>query len=134
MIRDDRVFFADSAGNLLAVDKETGKQIWWFRPEDLADERFVGPRYFIAEHEGVVYYSTVEDKRLFGVDAATGKEVWREEADVVTYGPMDITHGVGVWVRVPDEDWSENRTRRLRHGDAGNFMDDARSRRPCAVP
>ena len=105
VIRDDRVFFADSAGNLLAVEKETGKQIWWFRPEDLADERFVGPRYFIAEHEGVVYYSTVEDKRLFGVDAATGEEVWRDEADMVTYGPMDITQGVGVWVRVPNEDW-----------------------------
>ncbi|GEM_PF-5275101 len=111
VVMDDRVIFADSAGNLLAVAKETGKQLWWFRPDNVANVRFAGPRYFIAEYKGVAYYSTVEDKRLFGVDAETGKEVWRNAADVTTYGPLQLVDGIGMWVCVPENDWSKAEVR-----------------------
>jgi len=73
---DDSVYFSDWTGNLFSVDIETGQQQWRYKPETV-NLRHTGSRFFISLFDDVVYYTTQEDKKVYGVDASTGEEVWR---------------------------------------------------------
>jgi len=96
IIDGNAVYFSDWAGNLYCVDRNTGKQRWRFDTNAI-DSRHVGSRSYIALHDGVVYFSTVEDKHLYGIDAATGREVWKKEFDGVVYGPANAEGSIGLY-------------------------------------
>lgn len=94
-LSEDAVYFSDWAGNLFAVDRKTGEQLWRFDP-GAADSRHVGSRNFIALVDDVVYYSTAEDQHLYGVDRHTGEAVWSTATDGILYGPMRASDGIGL--------------------------------------
>ena len=86
LIIGDRVYFSDWSGNLIAVDRATGKQLWRFRPRT-ADSRHVGSRHFLVHFDDVIFYSTLEDRRLFGVNRFDGTVVWEWAGDNELAGP-----------------------------------------------
>ena len=96
IIDGESVYFSDWAGNLYSVDRDTGEQLWRF-DADAIGSRHVGSRSYIALHDGVIYFSTVEDKHLYGVDAATGHEVWSRKLDGVAYGPANAEGSIGLY-------------------------------------
>jgi len=97
IVTDEAVYYSDWAGNLFAVDRATGKQIWRFDPH-AADSRHVGSRSHIAMHENVIYYSTLEDKHLYGVDRRTGQQVWSVETEGIAYGPGLVGEGLAIYM------------------------------------
>ena len=102
IVTEDAVYFSDWAGNLFAVDRASGKQIWRFDPH-AADSRHVGSRSYMALYADVLYYSTLEDKHLYGVDRQTGQEVWSVETEGIAYGPRGIGDGTGFYMEfIPD--------------------------------
>ncbi len=99
IVDDDSVYFPDWAGNLFAVDRATGKQRWRYDANAI-DGRHVGSRSFIAAHGDVIYFSTVEDRHLVGVDRDSGREVWRQRTDGVAYGPGEVAEGIGMYLEL----------------------------------
>jgi outer membrane protein assembly factor BamB len=103
IVADDMVYFTDWAGNLFAVERETGHQAWRFDP-GAADSRHVGSRSYIALEDNILYYSTVEDRHMYGVNRQTGREVWSIETDGIVYGPKAAGDGIAMYAKfVPDE-------------------------------
>ena len=96
IVTDEAVYFTDWAGNLFAVDRATGRQVWRFDP-GAADSRHVGSRSFMVLDDDVLYYSTLEDHHLYGVDRHTGQEVWSAETEGIVYGPRAAGGGVGLY-------------------------------------
>jgi outer membrane protein assembly factor BamB len=96
IITDDAVYFTDWAGNLMAVDIKTGQQIWMFNPTTV-DMRHVGSRSYLAMHDDILYYATLEDRHLYGVDRHSGKKVWEFEGDGYLYGPLPAGDGVALY-------------------------------------
>ena len=80
------VYFSDWSGNLMAVERATGRQVWRFRPRT-ADLRHVGSRHFLTHFDDVIFYSTLEDRRLFGVNRFDGTVVWEWAGDHELAGP-----------------------------------------------
>ena len=97
----DEVFYTDWSGKLFAVDLATGQYKWIFAPETL-NVRQAGSRTYFAHHDAVLFYSTVEDKHLYGVDRETGKKVWEWEyvGKGWLYGPFPGAKGVGLVLEV----------------------------------
>ena len=103
IVAEDMVYFTDWAGNLFAVERETGQQVWRFDP-GAADSRHVGSRSYIALEDNILYYSTVEDRHMHGVNRQTGREVWSIETDGIVYGPKAVGDGIAAYAEfVPDE-------------------------------
>ena len=103
IVAEDMVYFTDWAGNLFAVERETGQQVWRFDP-GAADSRHVGSRSYIALEDNILYYSTVEDRHMYGVNRQTGREVWSIETDGIVYGPKAVGDGIAAYAEfVPDE-------------------------------
>jgi len=96
IVTDEAVYFTDWAGNLFAVNRDSGQQVWRFDPT-AANSRHVGSRSFIALDDDILYYSTVEDQHLYGVDRHTGHEVWSAETEGIVYGPRAVGGGVGLY-------------------------------------
>jgi outer membrane protein assembly factor BamB len=96
IVTAEAVYFSDWAGNLFAVDRNTGKQVWRFDP-GATNSRHVGSRSFMAEHDGVLFYSTLEDHHLYGVDRGTGQVVWSTTTEGIAYGPVPAGHGIGIY-------------------------------------
>jgi outer membrane protein assembly factor BamB len=96
IVTDEAVYFTDWAGNLFAVDRETGRQVWRFDP-GASDSRHVGSRSFMARDGDVLYYSTLEDQHLYGVDRRTGRKVWSMATDGIVYGPASAGNGIGLY-------------------------------------
>lgn len=86
IVTEEAVYFTDWAGNLFAVDRANGRQLWRFDP-GAADSRHVGSRSYMALVGDVLYYSTLEDQHLYGVDRRTGRQVWTMETEGIVYGP-----------------------------------------------
>lgn len=102
IVTEEAVYFTDWAGNLFAVDRETGRQIWRFDP-GASDSRHVGSRSFMAIDGDVLYYSTLEDQHLYGVDRRTGQKVWSTATDGIVYGPASAGNGIGLYAEfLPD--------------------------------
>jgi outer membrane protein assembly factor BamB len=105
IVTDDAIYFTDWAGNLMAVDVVTGKQIWMFSPTTV-DMRHVGSRSYFAMHDDILYYATLEDHHLYGVDRLTGEKVWEFEGEGYLYGPRLAGDGVALYfehVQATDE-------------------------------
>jgi len=67
------VFWGDDyAGELIALDPATGRTLW-----SNTTEHPVYASLAIADIAGVRQYITLSEQNLFGVDAATGKTLWR---------------------------------------------------------
>ena len=99
IVTDEAVYFTDWAGNLFAVDRANGQQIWRFDP-DAADSRHVGSRSFMALVGDVLYYSTLEDQHLYGVDRQSGQEVWSTKTEGIAYGPVQADGTIGLYFEV----------------------------------
>jgi len=97
IVTEEAVYYSGWAGNLFAVDRASGRQIWRF-DSHAADSRHVGSRSYIAMHEDVIYYSTLEDKHLYGVDRNTGQQVWSIETEGIAYGPGLVGDGLAMYM------------------------------------
>jgi quinohemoprotein ethanol dehydrogenase len=81
LVADGVMYFVGSRNIARAVDAVTGKLLWTFDPEvaRLAPDRmrvsFVHGSRGMALWDDKVYFASI-DGRLFGLDAATGKQVW----------------------------------------------------------
>lgn len=100
LVIEDWVYFSDWSGNLMAVDRESGRQRWRFKPETL-NSRHVGSRFHIVHHDGVIYYATQEDGHLYGVDRLTGRELWKYESENAVFGPLAGEGAVMLFIDVP---------------------------------
>ncbi|MDF9841151.1 MULTISPECIES: PQQ-binding-like beta-propeller repeat protein [unclassified Paenibacillus] len=72
----DRILFANESGGVAAYDPETGRQLW-SNPEI---PMYAGTIH--GEHKGVLIVSSTIDNirsQYFGLDPATGQQVWRTE-------------------------------------------------------
>ena len=96
IVTGEAVFYSDWAGNLMAVDRATGVQQWRFKPPT-ANSRHVGSRSYIVMFDDVLFYSTLEDRHLYGVDASTGQQVWQHETEGMPHGPMYLEDGVALF-------------------------------------
>jgi outer membrane protein assembly factor BamB len=99
IVTEDAVYFTDWAGNLFAVDRVNGRQIWRFDPETV-DSRHVGSRSFMTLVGEVLYYSTLEDRHLYGVDRKSGQKVWSNEIDGIAYGPVPADGAIALYFEV----------------------------------
>ncbi len=99
IVTEEAVYFADWAGNLFAVDRANGQQVWRFDP-GAADSRHVGSRSFMALVGDVLYYSTLEDQHLYGVDRQSGREVWSIETEGIVYGPVPTDGAIVLYFEV----------------------------------
>jgi outer membrane protein assembly factor BamB len=113
IVVDEAVYFTDWAGNLFAVDRDTGRQLWRFDP-DAADSRHVGSRSFMAMDGDILYYSTLEDHHFYGVDRHTGREVWSIETEGIVYGPRPAGTGIGLYAEFISDESGESETRIFR--------------------
>lgn len=95
VITDSSIYFANWAGELLAVDVATGEQLWRFRP-DTENIRHAGPNFYIAMHEDTVYFETGEDMHIYGVDRHSGELVFEHifENPLFHFGEAD---GIGLF-------------------------------------
>jgi len=99
IVTEEAVYFADWAGNLFAVDRVNGQQIWRFDP-GAANSRHVGSRSFITLVGDVLYYSTLEDQHLYGVDRHSGQEVWSIVTEGIAYGPAPLNGAIAMYFEV----------------------------------
>jgi outer membrane protein assembly factor BamB len=85
-------YVQDLASNVFAYDLETGEKLW----EATYDQPSVGPNG-LAYEDGSVYGVTARD--VFALDAATGKESWRQT--ILTEGPhVNPTEGQTVGLAI----------------------------------
>jgi outer membrane protein assembly factor BamB len=99
IVTDEAVYYTDWAGNLFAVNRMNGQQIWRFDP-GAVDSRHVGSRSFMTLVNDVLYYSTLEDQHLYGVDRRSGQQVWSTETRGVVYGPVSANNAIGLYFEV----------------------------------
>ena len=95
IVTEEAVYFSDWAGNLFAVDRADGQQLWRFDP-GAADSRHVGSRSFMALVGEVLYYSTLEDQHLYGVNRRTGHKVWGMQTEGIVYGPRSAGSNIAL--------------------------------------
>ena len=103
LIMDDMVYVTDWSGQLTAVNRQDGQIIWQFQPQTIA-ARHVGSRTSFVAHDDVLYYATIEDKHLYGVDRHTGEKVWEFGADGWLYGPFPGMNDVALVIEFPLSD------------------------------
>lgn len=87
LVGKTKVYFADWAGNLMAVNKSDGKQVWRHSPST-RNMRHVGPRHYLSEYQNIIYYGTLEDGHIYGVDKTSGERVFETETGTMINGPM----------------------------------------------
>ena len=83
-----------------AVNRQDGRIIWQFQPQTIA-ARHVGSRTSFVAHDDVLYYATIEDKHLYGVDRHTGEKVWEMVADGWLYGPFPGMNDMALVIEFP---------------------------------
>ncbi|NND70833.1 MAG: PQQ-like beta-propeller repeat protein [Rhodothermales bacterium] len=116
IVTEEAVYFTDWAGNLFAVDRANGQQVWRFDP-GAADSRHVGSRSYMALVGDVLYYSTLEDQHLYGVDRQSGLEVWSTETEGIVYGPVSVEGAICLYLEVLANEPGENRSAFMRAMD-----------------
>jgi len=118
IVVEDMVYFTDWAGNLFAVERETGRQVWRFDP-GAKDSRHVGSRSYLALENDTLYYSTVEDRHMYGVNRHTGREVWRIETEGIVYGPKAVGNGIAMYAEFVPDASDKGETKFMRAMDLG---------------
>jgi outer membrane protein assembly factor BamB len=73
-IQDERIYFSDSEGNLVAVDVETGNLLWHFAPLATAEGQKIKLLSNPVELHGIVY-GIFSDATLRGVNKESGVEI-----------------------------------------------------------
>ena len=58
----------------------------------------------MAMHDDVLYYSTIEDRHLYGVDRRTGEEVWGISTEGIVYGPVPLEGDFGLLIEFMDRE------------------------------
>jgi outer membrane protein assembly factor BamB len=94
---DRRVYSGDSSGSFYALDGATGAEVWtfqgveagWSAPAVAGGVVYVGQSDFT----GDIPNAASLDKQMFALDAATGREIWRFEADDWVSDPV-VASGV----------------------------------------
>jgi quinoprotein glucose dehydrogenase len=94
IVVDGRLIFTTPMNRVIALDPETGAELWKFDPEIDTDRRFAN----MIINRGVGYWPGAEprvflatlDARLIALDAATGKPV----ASFGANGEVDLTRGI----------------------------------------
>lgn len=84
VVAGDLVFIGTRAGNLLALDRDTGATVW---TADL-ESSVVGSAIVRA---GVLYIASTS---VFALDAATGDQIWRHEVGGGVSRPLSLSRGV----------------------------------------
>jgi quinoprotein glucose dehydrogenase len=77
LVVGDRLFVTTAFNRLVALDAETGKELWAFDPQINKERSYTlfihrGPAYWTDGKRERLVYGTI-DGRLFSIDAATGK-------------------------------------------------------------
>jgi outer membrane protein assembly factor BamB len=101
-VADGMVIIGATDGRLHALDAESGDEIWSFAPKTDSREGGDGMQFNApAIADGVVYVGTgspsddiENDGYLFAVDASTGDELWRYQAEDAVYTRPAIGDGV----------------------------------------
>ncbi|RPE81702.1 outer membrane protein assembly factor BamB [Vulcaniibacterium tengchongense] len=96
-VADGRVYAAAIEGGVRALDLQTGKQVWEFRPEKKSGLRLSGGP---GAGEGLVVVGGL-DGEVIALDAASGEEKWRAEVPNEVIAPPAIGLGM-VFVRSND--------------------------------
>ena len=99
-VAGDAVFAGSDDGFLYALDARTGRLLWRYRPGP-GDRRLPGNgrmislwpvRCGIVVEDGVVYVGAgvfpAQGAFLCAIDAASGREIWKEKVDVSPQGPL----------------------------------------------
>lgn len=92
------IYVSRWSGELIALDRKTGKQVWRFAP-DTKDTFDAGGRFYVIEHDGVVTYGTSDDGHIFGLDAKTGKVKWNKDTGSPIFGPMPGIGGIAIYAK-----------------------------------
>ena len=100
IVTEEAVYFTDWSGNLMAVGVDDGVQLWRFKA-DAIDNRHAGSRFYIALRGDVLYFATVEDRHLYGVDRHTGAKVWESTTPYPAYGPLPWGGDVLLYMEAP---------------------------------
>ncbi|PTN55599.1 outer membrane protein assembly factor BamB [Stenotrophomonas panacihumi] len=75
-VADGRVFAAAVQGGVVALDLQTGKQVWEYKPEKVKKKPKLGLSGGPGVGEGLVVIGTL-DGQVIALDAANGSEKWR---------------------------------------------------------
>ncbi len=113
IVTREHVYFSDWAGNLFCVDRRTGRQVWRFDP-GVVNSRHAGSRHFIARYDDIIFYSTVDDRHLYGVDRHSGEAIWQTRTEGTGYGPMPVADGYGLVMEFIRIDGQDRPTMRMR--------------------
>ncbi len=100
IITQESVYFLDWTGNLFAIDIKTGKQQWRFKPETI-NMRHVGSRFYMTLFDDVIYFSTLEDRHLYGIDRFTGEPIWEIERAGWLEGPIPGAGNIAFLLEFP---------------------------------
>ena len=93
IVVEDTVYYTDWTGNLVALHLETGRQRWRFKAPT-KDVRHAGSRFRFVHWGDALVFGTQEDGHLYGVDRATGEELWELDRAATILGPFDAGGGV----------------------------------------
>jgi outer membrane protein assembly factor BamB len=88
VIEDGRVYAMDALDMVSAYDANTGHRLWKFdpQPDDAQDQTYGGG---VAVAGNRVYIATGYGQAL-ALDAATGKEIWRQNLGAPVHGPPTV--------------------------------------------
>jgi len=95
IVVDGRLIFTTPMNRVIALEPETGEELWTFDPKIDTDRRFAnmiinrGVGYWRGAAGARVFLATL-DARLIALDAATGKPI----ADFGANGAIDLTQGI----------------------------------------
>jgi len=110
LIDQGQIYFADWSGSLMAVEKSSGIQIWRHTPET-KNLRHAGPRHYLAEYENTIYYGTLEDGHIYGVNKIDGLRTFKLETGTMINGPMFSAGRLAFILEFPIDssvvDWSK---------------------------
>jgi outer membrane protein assembly factor BamB len=105
---DGRVFALGTAGDLVCLDADTGKEIWRKSlPRDFGGEMMSRWRWSespLVDGDRLVFTPGARDAALVAVEKTTGREIWRaaipdlgpEGKDGAGYSSIVVSHGAGV--------------------------------------
>ena len=92
---DGRVFYQDGP-TAVAVDLRSGKRLWQSEPLAALGNRPAWYSPVLVAYEDVILWA--DGKMLCGLDAATGKTLWRGKSEVNWHAPPDVLVADGlVW-------------------------------------
>ena len=91
---DQNIYVSRWSGELLALSRKTGRQVWRFAP-DTENLPEAGSRFYVALHNGIVVYGTSADAHIYGVEAKSGRKLWSVKRGAPLDGPFPVP-GTGV--------------------------------------